>query len=53
MSNNAYLIEKTVDITVARMGNTNLPVSESGGKDVAAFMQEIFDKLSELASDGR
>ncbi len=49
MSTTAYLIEKTVEITVARMANTNLAISEEGGKDVAAFMQAIYDKLSELS----
>ncbi|MBD5524540.1 MAG: hypothetical protein HDR04_08985 [Lachnospiraceae bacterium] len=49
MSDTAYLIEKTVEITVARMSNTNLTISEAGGKDVAAFMQPIYDKLSEFA----
>lgn len=50
MSSTAFLIEKTVEITVARMANTNLPIDEDGGKDVAAFMQAIYDKLSELAT---
>ncbi|MBD5515392.1 MAG: hypothetical protein HDR06_12340 [Lachnospiraceae bacterium] len=50
MSSNTYVIEKTVEITVARMANTNLTISEAGGKDVAAFMQAIYDKLSELVT---
>lgn len=47
MDNNA-LIDKTVEITVARMSNTTMTPSEEGGKNVAAFMQVIYDKLSEL-----
>ena len=50
MSNTTYLIEKTVAITVARMANANISISEEGGKDVAAFMQAIYDKLSELVT---
>ncbi len=47
MDNNA-LIDKTVEITVARMSNTTMTPSEAGGENVAAFMQVIYDKLSEL-----
>ena len=47
MDNNA-LIDKTVEITVARMSNTSTSPNEAGGKNVAAFMQVIYDKLSEL-----
>ena len=45
---NSVLIDKTVEITVARMGNTNIAPNEEGGKNVAAFMQVIYDKLVEL-----
>lgn len=45
---NSALINKTVEITVARMSNTNMSPNEDGGKNVAAFMQAIYDKLSEL-----
>lgn len=47
---NGDLINKTVEITVARMSNTNLLIDESGGKNVADFMQAIYDKLYELNS---
>lgn len=46
--NNSALIDKTVEITVAKMNNTRIPPNEDGGKSVAAFMQVIYDKLSEL-----
>lgn len=50
MSNNTYIIEKTVEITVAKMANPNVPASQMGGEAVAVFMQTIYDKLSELAT---
>lgn len=50
---NFEIINKTVEITVARMSNTNLPISADGGKDTADFMQKIFDKISELSSQER
>lgn len=48
MLSNSTLIEKTVEITVAKMGNTNVIPNKDGGKSVAAFMQEIYNKLVEL-----
>ena len=45
---NSTLIEKTVEITIARMSNTNMPVNLESGKLTADFMQEIYDKLVEL-----
>lgn len=48
---NRVLIEKTVEITVAKMTNTNLSVNEEGGKRVADFMQEIYNKLVELSKN--
>lgn len=47
MSNDA-LIDKTVEITVARMANSNVSPNGEGGKNVAAFMQAIYNKLVEL-----
>lgn len=47
MRNNT-LIEKTVEITVAKISNSNVVVNENGGKNVAEFMQEIYNKLVEL-----
>lgn len=48
MFRNGHLIEKTVEITVAKLSNTSTPANESNGKNVAEFMQEIYDKLVEL-----
>jgi len=48
MLDNSALIDKTVEITVAKMGNTTTPPSEEGGKKVAEFMQVIYNKLVEL-----
>ena len=45
---NSALIEKTVEITVARMSNTNMAVNSESGKYTAEFMQEIYNKLVEL-----
>lgn len=50
MFGNNSLIEKTVEITVAKMSNTQTPPSKEGGEKVAAFMQVIYDKLVELNS---
>ncbi len=47
--NNPEIIDKTVEITVSRLSNTNLPINADGGKDVADFMQAIFDKIAELS----
>ncbi len=51
--NNQQIIDKTVEITVARLSNTNLPIDADGGKNVADFMQAIFDKISELSMETR
>ncbi len=53
MLNNDALIEKTVEITVAKMGNTNVSPNEDGGKKVADFMQAIYNKLVELNESGK
>lgn len=45
---NHTLIEKTVEITIARMSNTSMPVNSESGKLTADFMQEIYNKLVEL-----
>ncbi len=51
--NNSTLIDKTVEITVARMSNTGITVDANGGKSVADFMQAVYDKLFELNSKER
>ena len=45
---NKYLIEMTNDITIAKLSNSNISISAEGGKNVADFMQEIYNKLVEL-----
>lgn len=42
------LLLKTVEITVARMSGTSMPVNSESGKHTADFMQEIYNKLVEL-----
>lgn len=46
---NERLIDKTIEITVAKLSGTNSPTNEASGKAVADFMQEIYNKLSELS----
>lgn len=48
MLRNHNLIEKTVEITVAKLSNSTLSVNKVGGENVAEFMQEIYNKLVEL-----
>lgn len=48
MLRNSSLIEKTVEITVAKMSSSTLTVNKTGGENVAEFMQEIYNKLVEL-----
>lgn len=48
---NKYLIEMVRDITIAKMSNTNTPPNQEGGKHVADFMQEIYNKLVELGNN--
>ena len=45
---NSVLIGYVKDITIAKLQSSNLSASEKNGKDVADFMQCIYDKLSEL-----
>lgn len=51
LSNNTA-IEYTKDITVAALqSQSNHAVTEKNGKEVADFMQCIYDKLVELGSE--
>lgn len=50
MLRNHTLIEKTVEITVAKMSNSSIIPSKESGENVAEFMQEIYDKLAELSN---
>ena len=45
---NSSLIEKTVEITIAKPSGTDAPANQATGKLTAEFMQEIYNKLVEL-----
>lgn len=45
---NRLLIEKTVEITIAKISANTTITGRDSGKKVADFMQEIYDKLVEL-----
>lgn len=45
---NSSLIEKTVEITIAKLSGTDSPANQTTGKITAEFMQEIYNKLVEL-----
>ena len=44
----SVLIGYVKDITVAKMQSSNLSANKESGKDIAEFMLQIYDKLSEL-----
>lgn len=43
-----YLIEMVKDITVAQVSDSNAIPCKETGENVAAFMQEIYDKLASI-----
>ena len=45
---NSHIIEDVKEITVAKMSNSSIEISDRGGARVAEFMQAIYDKLVEL-----
>ena len=49
MTRNQDLINKTVEITVAKLSNSNVSANKEGGERVAEFMQEIYNKLVDLS----
>ena len=51
MINNDVLIQKTVEITVAKLSNSTVHTNKDGGVAVADFMQEIYNKLAELSKN--
>lgn len=51
MFRNERLIEKTVEITVAKLSSTASPTNAESGKNIANFMQEIYNKVVELNND--
>ena len=51
MTRNQDLINKTVEITVAKLSNSNASANKDGGARIAEFMQEIYNKLVELSEN--
>lgn len=49
---NSDLIEKTVEITVAKLNNSNSSTNSVSGKAIAEFMQAIYDELVKLNNNG-
>lgn len=50
---NNQLIEKAVEITVAKLSSNSVGADEYSGEATADFLQRIYDKLVELNSDGQ
>lgn len=48
MVDNSVILGYVKEITVAKMQSWQHSANEANGKDVANFMQQIYDKLSEL-----
>lgn len=48
MVDNSVILGYVKDITVAKMQNWQNIGNEINGKDIADFMQQVYDKLSEL-----
>lgn len=48
MVDNSVLLGYVKDITVAKMQSWEHSACEKNGKDTADFMQQVYDKLSEL-----
>ena len=51
MIRNQDLINKTVEITVAKLSNSNASANKEVGAHVTEFMQEIYNKLVELSKN--
>lgn len=47
----AKIFESLTEITVAAVSGSNVPITEDGGENVAAFMQCVYDKLVDLFGD--
>lgn len=43
-----FALEATKELVSAKLSNCNLIINENGGKDVAEFIEEIYNKLVEL-----
>ena len=48
MVDNSVLLGYVKEITVAKLSSSDKMATQDYGKQVAEFMQEIYDKLSEL-----
>lgn len=48
MVDNSVILGYVKDITVAKMNSCDHPANEANGKNVADFMQQVYDKLCEL-----
>lgn len=51
MMRNNTLIEKTVEITVAKLSCNSAGADEYSGEATAEFMQKVYNKLVELNSN--
>lgn len=48
MVDNSVILGYVKDITVAKLASDTHYACEKSGQDVAIFMQQVYDKLSEL-----
>lgn len=48
---NNTIVEYTKEITIAMLSNTSTKADAESGKDVADFMQAVYDKLNELTAE--
>ncbi len=45
------ILDSVKEITVAMLSNTSTKADAESGKDVADFMQAVYDKLNELTAE--
>jgi hypothetical protein len=45
---NPHIIEITKEITIAKLSSSSLTLNNESGAAVANFMQQIYDKITEL-----
>lgn len=46
-----YALVAAKEITIARVGNTNLAISKEGGENVAAFFEAVYKKVLEITKE--
>lgn len=46
-----YALDAAKEITVAKLSNSNVAATKDGGKNVAEFYQEIFEKIRDLSRE--